>query len=115
MANKRPEHRRGTTGRDYRRLQAQVFAGPQVCARCGNSRGPILRIACDHPSHAKLDYCPTHRLAPSLGHKQDLQHGGRTSKANSQLEHFGCNASAGVKARMNAQHARRTQTQSWDW
>jgi hypothetical protein len=118
MADKRPAHRKGTTGRDYRKLQAWVFRGT-VCARCHNAKGPIVREPCDpaiHPSHEGQPYCPTHPLAPSLGHKLDCQHGGRTTKQNSQLEHFSCNSSAGVIARMAKERsAKGVQTQSWDW
>lgn len=116
MANQRPHHRRGTTTRAYRRAQAFVFR-QTVCARCGNAKGPIVRQRCDHPSHAGLKYCPTHPLAPSLGHKTDLQFGGSVlDPRNHQLEHYGCNASAGVKARF-AKHGRRAaaERQSWEW
>lgn len=110
MANKRPEHRKGTTGRDYRKLQAWVYASSTICARCGNSRGPIVRQGCDHPTHQGQPYCPTHPLAPSLGHKDDLQFGGRTTRQNSQLEHFGCNAEAGALSRSTKA---RPNHQSW--
>lgn len=119
MANKRPAHRKGTTTRAYRKAQANVFK-QTVCARCGNSKGPIVRQPCDpatHPSHVGYRYCPTHPLAPSLGHKTDLQHGGSVlDPRNHQLEHYGCNASAGVKARF-AKHgrSRAADRQSWDW
>jgi hypothetical protein len=114
MANKRPEHRKSTTGHAYRKLQASIFRGT-VCARCGNAKGPIVRLkGCSHPTHQALRYCPTHPLAPSLGHKQDLQHGGRPlDPRNAQLEHFGCNASAGVRARFGKRP--RDPGTSWDW
>lgn len=120
MAAQRPAHRRGTTSRDYRRAQAIVFR-QTVCARCGNSKGPIVRQRCSpdqHPHHALLKYCPTHPLAPSLGHRQDLQFGGSVlSRSNHQLEHYGCNASAGSRARWAAAKGRRgaAERQSWDW
>lgn len=117
MANKRPRHRRGTTGDEYRRAQRQIFKGT-VCARCGNSKGPIMRVqGCDHPTHADLPYCPTHPLAPSLGHKKDLQHGGRAlDPRNHQLEHFGCNSSAGAKSRAKGRgRSASASEESWDW
>lgn len=115
MANKRPAHRRGTTTRSYRRAQANAFKG-KYCARCG---GLIVKTKCDpakHPTHAKLAYCPTDPLAPSLGHKTDLQHGGSVLAAsNHQLEHYGCNASAGSKARWAKQPKTVDHRHSWDW
>lgn len=118
MANQRPHHRRGTTSRAYRRAQAHLFKRSKVCARCG---GPFVREPCDpavHPTHAKLPYCPTNPGAPSLGHIQDLQFGGSVlDPRNHRAEHYGCNASAGVKARMAAAKGKRTtaERQSWDW
>lgn len=111
MADKRPAHRRGTTGAPYRRAQKALFASGNVCARCGNAKGPIVRDArCGHPAHQHLKGCPTHPLAPSYGHIRDLQHGGSVrDPRNRQLEHFGCNASAGARSR--AKPAR----SSWDW
>lgn len=119
MANKRPEHRAGTTGYAYRKLQANVFKGT-VCARCGNAKGPIVRQRCDpavHPTHEGQPYCPTHPLAPSLGHDLDCQFGGKTTRKNSRLEHFGCNSSAGVTARMARERASKPAQQpvTWDW
>lgn len=114
MADKRPAHRKGTTGHSYRKLQAWVFQGT-VCQRCHNTKGPIVKAKChNHPSHAALAYCPTHPLAPSLGHKTDLQHGGRAlDPRNAQLEHFSCNASAG--ARSKARPKPNSGHQSWAW
>lgn len=119
MADQRPAHRRGTTTRAYRRAQAIIFK-QTVCQRCFNAKGPIVRQRCDpavHPHHARLAYCPTHPLAPSLGHKQDLQHGGSVlDPRNHRLEHYGCNSSAGVKARFATAKGKRTKEhQSWDW
>lgn len=113
MANKRPAHRKGTTGQRYRRLQAEVFKGT-ICQRCGNAKGPIVRAKCDtHPSHAKLKYCPTHPLAPSLGHREDLQYGGAAlDPKNARLEHFSCNSTAGARSK----HRKPSSThQSWSW
>lgn len=122
MANKRPAHRKGTTGREYRKAQAWIFKG-KICARCGNTKGPIMRIkGCQHPTHQQLPYCPTHPLAPSLGHKQDLQFGGPAMDSrNHQLEHYSCNSSAGNKARLAKERAAKTGTPpqapraSWTW
>lgn len=120
MADKRPAHRRGTTTRTYRRHQAELFKGT-MCARCGNSKGPITRQPCDpakHPTHAALPYCPTHPLAPSYGHKTDLQFGGSVhARSNRQLEHYGCNAEAGARAYWAARKGKPEQDnrQSWDW
>lgn len=117
MAYKRPPHRKGTTGQAYRKLQAWVFKGT-VCARCHNRRGPIVRArGCAHPTHQDMPYCPTHPLAPSLGHKTDLQFGGKPrDPRNVQLEHFSCNASAGVRARRDGEQRRAApRADSWDW
>lgn len=116
MADKRPAHRKGTTGQRYRRAQANQFRRSKICARCG---GRIVLTKCSpdrHPKHAHLPYCPTHPLAPVLGHKQDLQFGGSLlDPRNHQTEHYGCNSSAGVKARMAAERGRTAARQSWDW
>lgn len=111
MADKRPAHRRGTTGEAYRRLQRRVFKGT-VCARCGGTRF-VMDYRCDHPSHAALKGCPVHPLAKSLGHIKDLQHGGHPlDPANAQLEHLGCNSSAGARARHRVANRSRS---SWTW
>lgn len=121
MASKRPAHRKGTTGDAYRRAQVNQFRRSNICARCGH---PTQHIKCNpqqHPKHAHLPYCPTHPLAPSLGHKQDLQDGGSVlDPRNHQTEHYGCNARAGVTARMAKQRATKTSTttahrDSWNW
>jgi hypothetical protein len=114
MANQRPAHRKGTTDRDYLRSQAQTVRGT-ICARCGNTKGPIVRdYRCNHPTHQHLPGCPTYRLAPTLGHKTDLQHGGSVkARSNHQLEHVTCNSSAGAKSR--TKRAGKTDRTSWDW
>lgn len=111
MADRRPAHRRGTTGAAYQRLQKLVTTSGDVCARCGNRKGPIVRDArCEHLTHQHLKGCPTHPLAPTLGHIVDLQHGGRPrDRRNTQIEHYGCNASAGA---LSKKKPART---SWDW
>lgn len=111
MSDRRPAHRKGTTGAAYQKLQKAVTTGPGVCARCGNSKGPIVRDApCRHPKHAHLKGCPTHPLAPSLGHIVDLQHGGRPrDRNNTQIEHFGCNSRAGALSKAKPKRT------SWDW
>lgn len=108
MADRRPVHRKGTTGKAYRKAQQALFNSASTCARCG---GSVRRdIRCNHPKHQHLRYCPTHPLAPSYGHKTDLQHGGSVrGKHNRQLEHFGCNSRAGARSQ------RRNQRLSWDW
>ncbi len=118
MANQRPAHRKGTTGRAYRKAQAHLFNRSKTCARCG---GPFFRQPCDpaeHPHHAKLPYCPTNPLAPSLGHIQDLQFGGSVlDPRNHRAEHYGCNARAGVEARWAATKGKSAEDnrQSWEW
>ncbi len=74
-----------------------------------------MREPCDpsvHPSHAGMPYCPTHPLAPSLGHRTDLQHGGALRDAA--LEHFGCNAQAGARSKRRTIR-KATRHQSWEW
>lgn len=111
MANRRPAHRRGTTGEAYRRLQAWVFRGT-VCARCGGTRF-VMNAQCNHATHAQLGYCPVHPMAKAMGHKTDLQHGGAPlSRRNVQLEHFGCNSSAGARSRAKGPDRHRS---SWSW
>lgn len=111
MADKRPAHRRGTTGDAWRKLQRRVFKGT-VCERCGGTKF-VMNYRCAHPSHAKLRYCPTHPLAKSVGHIIDLADGGDAlDPKNVRLEHLGCNSSAGSKARHRVANRRRS---SWSW
>lgn len=110
MAAKRPAHRRGTTGRDWRLFRAKLLASGAPCWRCGTA-GWITNAPCDHESHAKLKGCPTHPMYPTVGHLKDLQHGGRPrDPANARPEHFRCNSRAG-----RASQGRTERRISWDW
>jgi hypothetical protein len=110
MADRRQPHRRGANGRPYRRFRAAVIDSETVCQRCGEG-GFVTDAPCAHPSHARMRGCPTHPRYPTLGHRVDLQHGGRArDRANAGLEHFGCNASAGARSKSQAKpHV------VWDW
>jgi len=97
MADKRPAHRKGTTGRVWRRVRNKVINSTDICWICGKQ--------------VRRDVPPTHPLAPTADHTLDLQYGGSAQDArNLRLAHFGCNS------RRGAQSKRRTpQRKSWDW
>jgi len=109
MAFRRPAHRKGTTGQQWRKFRASVLASSAICGRCGEADW-VTDAPCNHPTHADLKGCPTHPRYPTLGHIKALKHGGKVrDRANARPEHFRCNASAG-------DGTRRPEGQiSWDW
>jgi hypothetical protein len=90
MANRRPPHRKGTTGRPYRRLQAWVFATYNHCWICGHQVDKTLPYI--DPQTGLVN-----KLSKSLDHvipcniRPDLT----LDPANARLAHFTCNSSRG--------------------
>lgn len=86
----RPEHRRQTVGRPYRRLQAWVFATQTCCWICGYEVDKTLPYK--DPRTGLVN-----RLSKSLDHvipclmRPDLA----LNPANAKLAHLGCNSSKG--------------------
>lgn len=91
---KRPEHRRGTVGRRWRRFRKDVTSGVTHCQNCGDL---LIRDAtCAHPNHQPLGYCPTHPKYPTLEHPHRLVDGGAVrSTSNALVYCYSCNSSGG--------------------
>lgn len=110
-----PAHRRGTTGRPWRRFHASILTTATVCCICNGRRGGFVRNAtCTHPTHQGLRGCPTHPLAPSLEHHQPLSLGGAVrSRHNAGAAHFSCNSSRGNGTKRS--HTTKPARQTWAW
>lgn len=102
----RPEHRRGTVGRPWRRFRKGQVDGVTHCQNhtCGK---PLVRDAlCTHPSHQKQGYCSTFHAYPTLQHRQRLIDGGAVRSASNALVYcFECNARDNRRPRTSARHA----------
>ena len=78
----RPEHRRATVGRPYRRLQAWVFTTYRDCWICGL---PVDKTLPFGRWSKSLDHVVAVKLRPDLA----------LERSNARLAHLGCNSSKG--------------------
>lgn len=86
----RPEHRRGTTGRPYRRLQAWVYATQTYCWICGHPVDKALPYKDPatgqvNPWSKSLDH-----VIPTVARPELAQ-----AEHNARLAHLRCNTSRG--------------------
>lgn len=72
----RPPHRKGTTGRPWRRFRANLLRGVTHCQNptCGELL--VDNAACAHPQHETWKGCPWHPRYPTVQHLIPLVDGG---------------------------------------
>jgi len=108
---KRPEHRRGTTGRPWRRYRDNKVS---QATQCCYGDGPFVTDAqCDHPTHAGMPGCPTHPLAPTLEHPRALIQGGHPRDPDGLVAHFRCNSKRGASLRRDRAHKSTASPLQW--
>lgn len=91
----RPEHRKGTTGRPWRRFRRNLVDVATNCAYC--SALFVRDAPCTHPTHRGLSGCPTHTHYPTLEHPHALVDGGAVrDRGNALVVCYGCNARMGA-------------------
>ena len=107
----RPAHRRGTAGATYARFRERHTNGATHCPRCGVAL--VRDAACQHPSHQKIGYCPTHPAYPTLEHLTPLVDGGsKLDGANAAVLCYRCNAQGGGR-RAAAGHFKPKTSRRW--
>jgi hypothetical protein len=94
----RPEYRKGTTGRPYRRFRKAKVAGATNCCYC---HLPFVTDApCTHPTHQRHGGCTTHPQYPTLEHFDPLVRGGATrDPSTTGVACYRCNSTRGAALR----------------
>jgi hypothetical protein len=94
----RPAHRRGTTGRPWRRFRGKLVGAATNCCYC---QIPFVTDApCQHPTHARLKGCPTYHAYPTVEHYETLIEGGPVmDPSTAGVACYRCNSTTGAVLR----------------